>query len=67
MKNKVMAVFLSPNVIFRLIIKSSHVESIFIALFSKNCIVTLLESKIIKKNLPTIFQNEAEIGKKTIF
>ena len=49
---------------FLLVIKSSYVGSI-LWYFSKNNTVTLKQYK--NSDLPTPFQNETEIGNKTIF
>ena len=63
--NTVISVFFGlPNVMFLLVIKSSYVGSI-LWYFSKNNTVTLKQYK--NSDLPTPFQNETEIGNKTIF
>ena len=62
--NKVMTVLLPQNVIFGLLSNSSHVASIFHCTSSKNYAVTLKKKKNFSE-LPTLYQNEAEIRNKT--
>ena len=67
--NKVMTVFLLPNVIFWLISNNSHFGSIFIVLHKEWCSYHIKKKKKKKKknfsDLQTLLHNEAKIGNKT--